>query len=165
MQNSDDSFPDLNFEFNFSPPVIAVDLIDSTASLLIYSLVYVGEVVLSGSVTDQEGLFAEFSLIIIIEQAVSNESMEEQTDFPVQIQLQQNFPNPFNSATSISFEAFQASHVSLHIYDLMGREVEVLWNKYTAIGSYEFLFDTTCIATVTYIYRLATINGVVLSKI
>ena len=49
------------------------------------------EVVLSGKVTDQEGLFTEFSVIIIIEQAVSNESMAELTDFPSQIQLQQNF--------------------------------------------------------------------------
>lgn len=164
IQDSEDSFSELNFELNLSPPVIVVELIDSTASLLIYSPVYVGEVVLSGKVTDQEGLFTEFSVIIIIEQAVSNESMVESTDFPSHIQLQQNFPNPFNPATSISFEVFQASHVSLRIYDLMGREVDVLWNKYTAKGSYELSFDAMSLATGTYIYRLATNKGEILSK-
>ena len=40
-------FSKLNFELDLFPPVV-VELIDSTASLRIYSPVYVGEVVLSG---------------------------------------------------------------------------------------------------------------------
>ncbi len=164
IQDSDDSFSELNFELNLSPPVIVVELVDSTESLLIYSPIYVGEVVLSGKVTDQEGLFAEFSVIIIIEQAVSNESSAEQSGFPTSIQLEQNFPNPFNPTTSISFEVFQASHVSVRIYDLMGREVDVLWNKYTAAGRYQLAFEATNLATGTYVYRLVAGNGVVQSK-
>lgn len=164
IQDSDDSFSELNFELNLSPPVIVVELVDSTESLLIYSPIYVGEVVLSGKVTDQEGLFAEFSVIIIIEQAVSNESSAEQSGFPTSIQLEQNFPNPFNPTTSISFEVFQASHVSVRIYDLMGREIDVLWNKYTAAGRYQLTFEATNLATGTYVYRLVAGNRVVQSK-
>jgi hypothetical protein len=164
IQDSDDSFSELDFELNLSPPVIVVELVDSTASLLIYSPIYVGEVVLSGKVTDQEGLFTEFSVIIIIEQAVSNESIAEQSEFPTRIQLEQNFPNPFNPTTSISFEVFQASHVSVRIYDLMGREVDVLWNKYTAAGRYQLTFEASNLATSSYIYRLVAGNGVVHSK-
>ena len=164
IQDSDDSFSELDFELNLSPPVIVVELIDSTASLLIYSPIYLGEVVLSGKVTDQEGLFTEFSVIIIIEQAVSNESIAEQSEFPTRIQLEQNYPNPFNPTTSISFEVFQASHVSVRIYDLMGREVDVLWNKYTAAGRYQLTFEASNLATGSYIYRLVAGNGVVHSK-
>ena len=101
IQDSDDSFSELDFELNLSPSVIVVELVDSTASLLIYSPIYVGEVVLSGKVTDQEGLFTEFSVIIIIEQAVSNESIAEQSGVPTTIQLEQNFPNPFTHITSL----------------------------------------------------------------
>ena len=164
IQDSDDSFSELDFELNLSPPVIVVELVDSTASLLIYSPIYLGEVVLSGKVTDQEGLFTEFSVIIIIEQAVSNESIAEQSEFPTRIQLEQNYPNPFNPTTSISFEVFQASHVSVRIYDLMGREVDVLWNKYTAAGRYQLTFEASNLATGSYIYRLVAGNGVVHSK-
>ena len=164
IQDSEDSFSELDFELNLSPPVIVVELVDSTASLLIYSPIYVGEVVLSGKVTDQEGLFTEFSVIIIIEQAVSNESMAEQSKFPTSVQLEQNFPNPFNPKTSISFEVLKASHVSVRIYDLMGREVDVLWNKYTAPGRYQLSFEASNLATGSYIYRLVAGNGVVYSK-
>ena len=164
IQDSEDSFSELDFELNLSPPVIVVELIDSTASLLIYSPIYLGEVVLSGKVTDQEGLFTVFSVIIIIEQAVSNESIAEQSEFPTRIQLEQNYPNPFNPTTSISFEVFQASHVSVRIYDLMGREVDVLWNKYTAAGRYQLTFEASNLATGSYIYRLVAGNGVVHSK-
>ncbi|CAI8291881.1 MAG: Uncharacterised protein [Rhodothermaeota bacterium MED-G12] len=164
IQDSDDSFSELDFELNLSSSVIVVELVDSTASLLIYSPTYVGEVVLSGKVTDQEGLFTEFSVIIIIEQAVSNESIAEQSEFPTRIQLEQNYPNPFNPTTSISFEVFQASHVSVRIYDLMGREVDVLWNKYTAAGRYQLTFEASNLATGSYIYRLVAGNGVVHSK-
>ena len=164
IQDSEDSFSELDFELNLSPPVIVVELVDSTASLLIYSPIYVGEVVLSGKVTDKEGLFTEFSVIIIIEQAVSNESMAEQSEFPTRIQLEQNYPNPFNPKTSISFEVLKASYVSVRIYDLMGREVDVLWNKYTAAGRYQLTFEASNLATGSYIYRLVAGNGVVHSK-
>ena len=76
----------------------------------------------------------------------------------------QNFPNPFNPTTSISFEVLQASHVSVRIYDLMGREVDVLWNKYTAAGRYQLTFEASNLATGSYIYRLVAGNGVVHSK-
>lgn len=164
IQDSDDLFSELDFELYLSPPVIVVELVDSTASLQIYSPIYVGEVVLNGKVTDQEGLFTEFSVIIIIEQAVSNESLAEQSGFPTSILLEQNFPNPFNPTTSISFEVLQASHVSVRIYDLIGREVDVLWNKYTAAGHYQLTFEASNLATGSYIYRLLAGNGVVYSK-
>ncbi|MDZ7319060.1 MAG: T9SS type A sorting domain-containing protein, partial [candidate division KSB1 bacterium] len=40
--------------------------------------------------------------------------------------LQQNCPNPFNSVTEISYQLLQASHVTLAIYDLLGRELRTL---------------------------------------
>ena len=46
----------------------------------------------------------------------------------------------------------------------MGREVEVLLNKYIAKGQYEFSFEATNLVTGTYIYRLKTNNGVIKSK-
>ena len=164
IQDSDDSFSKLDIELNLTPPVIVVELIDSTENLLIYSAMYVGEVVLSGKVTDQEGLFTDFSLIIIIEQAIANESFAEKSEFFTEVKLEQNFPNPFNPTTSISFEIYRTSHVSLRIYDLMGREVEVLLNKYIAKGQYEFSFEATNLVTGTYILRLKTNNGVIKSK-
>ncbi len=103
-------------------------------------------------------------MIIIIEKVLANESFDEQSEFLRVINLEQNFPNPFNPTTSISFKIYRASHVSLRIYDLMGREVEILLNKYLAKGQYVLSFEATNLVTGTYIYRLKTNNGVIKSK-
>jgi hypothetical protein len=60
---------------------------------------------------------------------------------PKDYKLYNNFPNPFNPSTKIAFELPKASHVTLTIYDVLGREVaqiaegnypagytEVTWN-------------------------------------
>lgn len=45
---------------------------------------------------------------------------------PNQFSLMQNFPNPFNSTTEIRYKLPEASYISLSIYDVIGRKVEVL---------------------------------------
>ncbi|MBK9303480.1 MAG: T9SS type A sorting domain-containing protein [bacterium] len=42
------------------------------------------------------------------------------------LQLQQNIPNPFNPATTILFEVTEQSRLSLMIYDVAGRLIDVL---------------------------------------
>ncbi|KAB2920659.1 MAG: hypothetical protein F9K22_14870, partial [Bacteroidetes bacterium] len=45
---------------------------------------------------------------------------------PVQYSLNQNHPNPFNPATTISYSLPAAGFVSLKVYDILGKEVAVL---------------------------------------
>lgn len=52
---------------------------------------------------------------------------------PKDYKLYNNFPNPFNPSTKIAFELPKASHVSLIIYDVVGREVaRIADGEYTA---------------------------------
>ena len=48
---------------------------------------------------------------------------------PKDYKLYNNFPNPFNPSTKIAFELPKASHVSLIIYDVLGREVAEIANQ------------------------------------
>ncbi len=71
-----------------------------------------------------------------------------------EISVHQNFPNPFNSGTTIRFELPRASVVQLCVYDLLGREVSVLVNDRKDTGVHEVRFDGSGLASGVYFYRL-----------
>ena len=49
--------------------------------------------------------------------------------------MAQNHPNPFNPSTTISYNIEESGHVSLKIYDVMGRLVKTLVdNQYVTAG-------------------------------
>jgi hypothetical protein len=74
-----------------------------------------------------------------------------------QFTLRQNFPNPFNPSTTISYSLPRASSVSLRVYDLVGREVALLINKERqAAGSYAVPFDAASLPSGAYFYTLQT---------
>ncbi len=68
--------------------------------------------------------------------------------------LLQNFPNPFNPSTTIAFELPRASHVTLSVYDILGRQASVLVDEERAAGRYEARFNASTLSSGTYIYRL-----------
>jgi hypothetical protein len=68
--------------------------------------------------------------------------------------LDQNFPNPFNPVTSISFSVPQTSNVTLKVYDMFWREVSTLVNETKSAGSYSVSFDASKLASGTYFYKM-----------
>ncbi|RJP80437.1 MAG: T9SS C-terminal target domain-containing protein [Candidatus Zixiibacteriota bacterium] len=63
-------------------------------------------------------------------------------------------PNPFNPATTLSYQLPTLSRVSLNIYDTAGREVAMLVNGWREAGSHEVTFDGSGLASGLYLYRL-----------
>ncbi|HLP15588.1 MAG TPA: T9SS type A sorting domain-containing protein [Bacteroidota bacterium] len=71
--------------------------------------------------------------------------------------LSQNYPNPFNPVTEISFVVHDALPATLTVYDMLGREVAVLFDARTqADVPYRFAFDASRIPSGVYYYRLQT---------
>jgi photosystem II stability/assembly factor-like uncharacterized protein len=70
--------------------------------------------------------------------------------------LAQNYPNPFNPVTTISYRLSERSHVTLTVYDLLGKEVATLVTEDQQPGSYEVTFDGSGFASGVYVYRLKT---------
>jgi hypothetical protein len=54
---------------------------------------------------------------------------------PVSYYLAQNFPNPFNPVTKITYGIMKASNVKITVFDLLGREVTALVNEYQTAGN------------------------------
>jgi hypothetical protein len=68
--------------------------------------------------------------------------------------LYQNYPNPFNPATVIKFDNPSASLVNLVIYDILGKEIEILVNEELPAGSYEFSWNASSYSSGIYFYRI-----------
>lgn len=87
----------------------------------------------------------------------------ESKDNPNRLFLDQNYPNPFNTLTNISFripardpKSSNFAHISLKVYDQLGREVTTLVSKELEPGSYSTMFNARALASGVYFYRLQT---------
>jgi hypothetical protein len=101
------------------------------------------------------------ALVKMLEPLVGNEPAEE---LPNSFALYQNYPNPFNPSTTIEFSLPHSGHVTLSIYDIMGRKVTVLYDGRMEKGSRELTWDGTdrngeLVSTGIYFYRLETEEG------
>jgi PKD repeat protein len=73
---------------------------------------------------------------------------------PTDFILEQNHPNPFNPSTEIRFSLPSAIHVTLTVYDVTGKEVARIVNRYLDAGQYTYHWDGSDAASGIYIYRL-----------
>ncbi len=78
------------------------------------------------------------------------------SEVPSAYSLGQNYPNPFNPRTNIKFNVARAGDVRLSIFDVTGREVEVLVNERLNAGTYEARFDGSGLTSGVYFYRMQT---------
>ncbi len=77
---------------------------------------------------------------------------------PSRYELTQNFPNPFNPTTTISFSVPERTNVTLKIYDMLGREVRTLINGTREAGNYDVSFEASDLSTGLYVYSLTAGN-------
>ena len=68
--------------------------------------------------------------------------------------LYQNYPNPLNPTTIISWQSPVSSHQTLKIYDILGNEVTTLVDEYKSAGSYEVEFEALGLTSGIYFYKL-----------
>jgi len=73
---------------------------------------------------------------------------------PDQFVLGQNFPNPFNPSTTISFSLPTRSYVMLSVFNMLGQKVIELVRGEREAGSYSFTFDASGLASGVYLYRM-----------
>ncbi|MBN2012829.1 T9SS type A sorting domain-containing protein [candidate division KSB1 bacterium] len=112
--------------------------------------------------TDEQGHYT----IKILAIGIADNPSETPGDF----QLMQNYPNPLNATTTIRYDIPTQSHVSLRIYDTLGRLVTELVNaEGRAAGAHAVVwdgtnFDGTVVPSGLYVYALQTEKSRVVKK-
>ena len=148
-------FENVNISYSWTAPV-NIELDDSTRSMPTF---------ISPEVSDST--FLLFTLI------VSDGELESDPDsvivtilnslgfisntFPVEFELRQPFPNPFNPTTTIQFNvpATDTRHViSLRVFDIAGSMVETLVNGTMKSGQYEIQWDASQHASGIYFLKM-----------
>ncbi len=89
---------------------------------------------------------------------VSTQPLDVEADgaasLPSSFALMQNFPNPFNPETVVSYTLPSPEHVRLIVFDPIGREVATLIDGVRAAGSHSVRFDARDLSSGVYLYRL-----------
>ena len=87
------------------------------------------------------------------ERATSIEQIEDE-GLPRGFRLDQNYPNPFNPMTTLAFAIPQRAHVTLKVFDSLGRAVSTLVDKALGAGVYRVVFDAEDLPSGVYFYRI-----------
>jgi hypothetical protein len=85
-------------------------------------------------------------------------------NIPETYELKQNFPNPFNPITVISWQLPVSSPVKLSVFNLAGQKVAILLDEKQPAGSHQIEFDATGLASGVYLYRLEALGSVQMRK-
>jgi hypothetical protein len=73
---------------------------------------------------------------------------------PTEFYLGQNFPNPYNSQTTISYSIPNSSLVQIQIFDVLGKAVLTLLNEEKSSGNYKLSFNASELTSGVYFYQL-----------
>lgn len=89
---------------------------------------------------------------------------DTEVELPFSYSLDQNYPNPFNPATQIRYSIAKAGIVTLKVYDILGRQVADLVNRYQEAGRYTVDFNASRLASGVYVYRIESSSFISVKK-
>ncbi|HBX67178.1 MAG TPA: hypothetical protein DEG32_13850, partial [Balneolaceae bacterium] len=103
--------------------------------------------------------------VIHIRPKGSEAENDEGTDTrPREVELHQNFPNPFNPATTISFYLPESEEVRLSVFNIVGQPVAVIAEGTMSAGEHQFEWNATDRPSGMYIYQLEVGKNVMTRK-
>jgi hypothetical protein len=134
-----------------------------------YAVAGAGPVAVAGAVAGAEHV-KQLKLVVGNREFV-DEKLAEARAIPTTYELSQNFPNPFNPATTIRYGLPSAERVTLKIYNLLGAEVATLVNdEPKAAGYHAAIWDGRdkngrVVASGVYVYRMQAGSFVMTKKL
>jgi len=92
-----------------------------------------------------------------IEEMLGNlDVKDDEVKLPAVFSLRGNYPNPFNAITTIEYELKENSAITLSIFDIDGREVDVIVNDYQFAGEHSIVWNSQNVPSGIYFIRLSS---------
>ncbi len=128
-------------------------------------LIWQGETIIGMDETEFEGFAPDMGAL----EHRETTSTSHESHLPTHFLLHQNFPNPFNPMTVISYQLPVSSNIQLTIYDMMGRRVNELVSGRVSSGKHSVIWNGTDsqnnpVASGMYLYQLKSDNFVETKK-
>ena len=116
------------------------------------------------TVTDALGNSSIFN-----DEGIVLEALSASNFIPLEFNVAQNFPNPFNPVTNIVYDVAEVEEITLIIYDLNGKEVQTLANGVHAPGRYQVTWDSRDkfgdhVSSGMYIYQYKNNSQIITKK-
>jgi hypothetical protein len=142
------------------PPFPAVELLKTNDTIWIAPNNWIVQDIIPANPVDLSLLGIPGFYIPGLETKLTNEivtSVADEGTIPNTFSLEQNFPNPFNPTTKISWQSPVGSWQTLIVYDVLGKEVANLVDEYKPAGRYEVEFSAEGgLPSGIYFYKLQT---------
>lgn len=125
----------------------------------IYSVTY--------KATDNSGNHTYTSANVIVEKPSSNfnhRKDENNLDTGSLAVNTRNYPNPFITNTTITYYLPIKEHITITVYDLSGKEVDVLFNGVQEAGANYIIFNGSHLSSGVYFYRITSSDGTMINK-
>ena len=78
---------------------------------------------------------------------------ESKNQLPLKYALYQNYPNPFNPSTTVKYDLPKATHVTLTIFDVLGRQISTIVEEEKPAGVYQVNIFVPNLPSGVYFYR------------
>ena len=105
---------------------------------------------------DKNGLTIDHFIVDKQSTVVNQENKISGEGVPADFQLYDNYPNPFNPTTTMSYYLPKQTQVRVDIYSTLGQKVRTVVNEIQSAGNYETGFDAGELPSGVYFYQLET---------
>jgi aminopeptidase N len=89
---------------------------------------------------------------------------DDNPNTPTEFSLLGNYPNPFNSSTTIQLELPEAGYVRIDIYNLLGQQIETLYDGYMNSGENDVVWNGNNTSSGVYFYKVTSGNRIATRK-
>lgn len=96
----------------------------------------------------------EYLKDIFLEMGKIAGEIENEQILPKAFRLYENYPNPFNSSTTLKYEIPVQTYVDISLFDILGRKVQTIVSEEKPVGVFEIVFNASDLPSGIYFVRI-----------